>query len=55
MRNEKGDLIMNSFDINVQIEEYADSDFYEELMAVLEEMAFENYRNSNQYRPEAEF
>lgn len=45
---------MNSFDINVQVEEYLDCDFYDELMSVLEEIAIDNYKSSNQYFPKAE-
>lgn len=45
---------MNSFDMNTQVEDFEICDYYDELMEVIEEMAKESYKDSEQYIPDTE-
>lgn len=46
---------MNSFDINLQVEDFEFCDYYNELMEALEEMAKERYKEEeSEYSPEKE-
>lgn len=46
---------MNSFNINLQIEDFDICDYYDELMKVLEEITKEQYKKlENRYYPEKE-